>query len=253
MMTLSNFMKESPLRKLGGFGARYLYDDYLGTVVSAVTEERIIALTFDDGPTEATPKVLDILDSYGVKATFFQLGQHVRANPHIAREVAARGHAIGNHTFSHPHLSKLSPLQVRQELHQCQQALHEATGLSPVIMRPPYGSQRPNTALTARMMGHVTVHWSVAGDDWQGDDAEVIAERVLDQCQPGSIIVLHDGWLPNEDMPWSTEQQNAFADRTPTLESLSIIIEALQGQGYRFVTIPEMLATRSVMKTRWFW
>lgn len=252
-MALKDFIKDSPLGKLGGFGSRYLYDDYLGTVVRAVTEERIVALTFDDGPTEATPQALAILDHYGVKATFFQLGRHIRANPHIAREVVARGHAVGNHTFSHPHLSKLSPLQVRQELQQCQQALHEATGLRPVIMRPPYGSQRPNTVLTARLLGHVTVHWSVAGDDWQGDSADVIAARVLDQCQPGSIIVLHDGWLPNEDMPWSTEQQNAFADRTPTLEALKLIIEALQGQGYRFVTIPEMLATSAVVKARWFW
>src|SRR5690606_19177353 len=120
---------------------------------------------------ESTPHILDMLELYDVKATFFLLGQNVAEHPQIARAIVKRGHAIGNHTFNHPRLADLNPVQVARELRRCQRTIQDAVGSRPALMRPPYGAQSPSAALTARMLGHTIVHWSVSGDDWLGDPA----------------------------------------------------------------------------------
>lgn len=232
-----------------------LREHYLGTVTGCQTQERIVALTFDDGPMpESTPHILDMLELYDVKATFFLLGQNVADHPQIARAIVKRGHAIGNHTFNHPRLADLNPVQVARELRRCQRTIEDAVGASPALMRPPYGAQSPGAALTARMMGHTIVHWSVSGDDWLGDPATLVAERVLAKVTPGSIVLLHDGWTPTPERRRGLSQADTAAqsDRTATIAALPIIIKNLQQDGYRFVTVPDMLQTAQARKALWF-
>lgn len=255
-MSLKTFAKHTlpaPLLKFGGRSYNHLMNTYLSTITGGQTDQRIVALTFDDGPTpDGTPHILDILDFYHIKATFFQLGQHVTAHPDLAREVAQRGHIIGNHTFSHSRLPDLDPMQVAQELIQGRRAIRDHTGIDPHLMRPPHGSQSTSTVLTARLLGHTIIHWSVSGDDWHGDPASLIVERVLAKVKPGCIILLHDGWMasPEQDSPPTAD--TSPADRTPTITALPVIIRNLLQQGYQFVTIPEMLAAAPAARRVWF-
>lgn len=222
-------------------------------MVGCQTSQKIVALTFDDGPNPVyTPQILDVLAHYQVKATFFLLGRNVAAHPHLARTVVQTGHAIGNHTFTHPYLPDCGPLGVARELSQCQRTIREVIGVAPEIMRPPYGAQAPESFLTARMMGYKVIHWSAAGEDWQGDPAPLLAERILSRIQPGGIILLHDSWEPPPDQTEWRPAYDLFQDRTPTLQALPLIIEPLQSQGYQFVTLPQMIQMGSPAKQSWF-
>src|SRR5262252_11184416 len=156
-----------------------------------------IALTFDDGPNDPhTLHLLDVLARHQAKATFFLIGQYVRRRPEIARAVQAAGHAIGNHTYSHPNLIFLSAAQLRRELEDCRKALEDAIGAPAPLFRPPFGGRRPNVLRTARAMGLEPVMWSVTGFDWNANSAESIVNKVVtqvDRRQQGEIVLLHDG------------------------------------------------------------
>ncbi|MCC7355152.1 MAG: polysaccharide deacetylase family protein, partial [Anaerolineae bacterium] len=186
-----------PVRRTGWRG--YYYARYgLWKVMTEVrTLERVVALTFDDGPNpDHTPPILDILAHYQVKATFFLIGRAVVSHPEVAREIVGRGHTVGNHTFTHRRLVNCHPVVVARELSQCRKAMQEITGVRPIFMRPPFGAYDPISYLVARMMGYAIAHWSVSGEDWQGDPAPVVADRILADVRPGGIILLHDGWGP---------------------------------------------------------
>ena len=246
-------MVPGPVRRLGWRGYYHARDNWLKTIVGCRTTRKIVALTFDDGPNpDYTPLILEILAHYQIKATFFLLGRNVAAYSETAREVARAGHAIGNHTFTHPCLADCSPVGVARELFQCQRTIQEMIGVVPEVMRPPFGIQDPKSFLTARVMGYAAVHWSASGNDWRGDSAPVVAERILADIQPGGIILLHDGWEPP---PYQTEWQpeyDLFQDRSPTIEALPMIIEPLQSQGYQFLTLPEMIRRGPLAKQSWF-
>lgn len=222
------------------------------TVVGIETSERVAALTFDDGPDpEWTPRILETLGRHAAKATFFLIGRNVDAAPDIARRIVNEGHAVGNHTFSHPLLADCSPLKVAMELAACQRSIARATGQSPSLMRPPFGAQRVDTYVTARVLGYDVVHWSASTDDWLGDSADTMARRVLPATAPGGILLLHDKLEPPPTGP--TPESDALADRSATVEVLNLIIRPLQQDGYRFVTIPELLAKGKKRRQKWFW
>jgi peptidoglycan/xylan/chitin deacetylase (PgdA/CDA1 family) len=152
-----------------------------------------VALTFDDGPNPAvTQAILDLLDRYGAKGTFFVIGKHVRAFPALASEIVRRGHSIGNHTETHPRLTLCTPQRTREELKACDEAIGEATGAGTNWMRPPYGYRSPWLDGIARERGEEIVMWNVVARDWATEDTEKIIQR-LRGTRGGDIVLLHDG------------------------------------------------------------
>ncbi len=191
------------------------------------------ALTYDDGPNDPhTLKLLEVLDKHGVRATFFMIGKFVRQRPDIVRAVAAAGHQIGNHTFTHPLLIFKSEAQTRTELNDCRGALIDAVGEHSSLFRPPFGGRRPATLRLARELGLITVMWNVTGYDWTAPPASVIEGKVTRQLNAGGgdVILLHDGG-----------HRAMGADRAQTVIATENLIRQYKGQGYEFVTIPEMM------------
>lgn len=183
-----------------------------------------VALTFDDGPHPAfTRQVLDILDRYGVKATFFVIGQNVAAHPELTAEILAHGHSIGNHTWSHPNLTRLSGGGVNDQFVSTNNAIAAVTGTTPSCMRPPGGnlSGPVNNAVADNNMRPAL--WTVDTKDWQKPPAPVILERAL-TVQPDGVVLMHDGG----------------GDRTQTVAALPAIIEGLQARGYTLTRVCDM-------------
>jgi peptidoglycan/xylan/chitin deacetylase (PgdA/CDA1 family) len=226
-MSLRRILKSvvpGPIRRLGWRGYFHARDNWLGAIVGCRTTEKTVALTFDDGPNpDCTPLILGILAHYQVKTTFFMLGRNVAAYPEIARDVVQAGHAIGNHTYTHRCLADSRMVGVIRALSQCRRTIREVTQVAPRVMRPPFGAQDPRSFLIARIMGYAVVAWSASGDDWQGDPASAITERVLASIQPGGIILLHDGWEPPAHQPEWRPEYALFQDRSPTVEALGRI------------------------------
>ena len=223
----------------------------MGAAMRVETTERVIALTFDDGPNPLyTPQILDVLAHYQVKATFFMVGTNVRQYPQIVREVQEGGHAIANHTQSHPRLIGRSFAQVREELRLCDQALCEVErhhqSLRPVMsdrwFRPPYGAYDITAAVAAQSLNQRMAIWSCSGDDWKGDHGEIVANRLRAGIQPGAIVLLHDGWV--------TTDTAAIQDRSGTVDALRLILPELQAQKYRCVTLPEFTRLGKVIRKR---
>jgi peptidoglycan/xylan/chitin deacetylase (PgdA/CDA1 family) len=165
-----------------------------GPTICRTADSSSVALTFDDGPNPAiTPALLDLLDGHGVRATFFLIGAFVRQCPALAREIAARGHFIGNHTETHPNLLWLAPGSLAGELRRCQEAIAEAVGAPPVWMRPPYGFRGPQLPPVLRELGlRPPVLWSVSAHDWRPQPAGRVVQR-LRRVRGGDIVLMHDG------------------------------------------------------------
>ncbi len=197
-----------------------------------------IALTFDDGPSESTPRLLDILDRHQVKATFFQCGFSVRRLPWIAREVSGRGHELGNHTYSHPHLWLKSPWFIQRELSSGQEAIMDATGVTPRLFRAPFGLRWIGLRRAQKRLGLMGVLWSAIGFDWQWP-APAVARHVLAQTRNGAIICLHDG-----------RRLNKNPDISATLAAIETIIPALLDQGFEFETVSQMIAVPSAARAQ---
>ena len=196
-----------------------------------------LALTYDDGPNPAyTPWLLELLDRYDAKATFFLIGRWAEREPGLVRELVDRGHAIGNHTWDHPSMPFHRDDTIREELRRCRAAI-EAAGveLSTVgdgaLMRPPYGRRRPGTLRVLREQGYQPVTWSVTGYDWRWwETAQRIGGRAV-RAQGGDIILLHDG-----------NNLDPAADRSRSLEATRIALEHHTPRGMRFVTVPALAA-----------
>jgi len=153
-----------------------------------------MAITFDDGPNPAvTPGVLELLERNNATATFFLIGQRVRAFPGLAREIVERGHGIGNHTETHPSLTFLTPGRIVEELDRCHEAIVSATGKSPRWMRPPFGYRSPLLdGIVRRRGGAGVAMWNVAAKDWRTRSPEPVIQR-LRRARGGDIVLLHDG------------------------------------------------------------
>ncbi|MBV8572478.1 MAG: polysaccharide deacetylase family protein [Acidobacteriaceae bacterium] len=190
---------------------------------------RSIALTFDDGPSEGTLTLLDYLDREGVKATFFECGMNVKRLPHIAGRVAAAGHQIGNHSYSHPRLPFKSPDFIDREFTQAQKVISFETGVTPMLLRAPYGFRWVGLREVQQKLALLGVMWTVIGYDWRWPAAR-IHHHVLSRAEPGGIICLHDGRR--------LEQQPDISD---TLAAVRQIVPVLKDRGYTFETVNDLL------------
>jgi peptidoglycan-N-acetylglucosamine deacetylase len=192
-------------------------------------QTRGIALTFDDGPSESTPWLLEYLNREQVLATFFQCGMNVARLPRIAREVAERGHQIGNHTYSHPLLAMKLPAFIDREFSEAQSIIESETGVAPLILRPPYGVRWLGMRRVQKRLGLLGVGWTVIGNDWKWP-AEQIASHVLREASPGGVIVLHDG-----------RGTRPRPDISAAVAATKVIVPVLKARGYRFETVDQLL------------
>lgn len=185
---------------------------------------KCIALTFDAGPGEDTPKLLDILKEKQVHATFFLLGQkHVLRYPQVVKRISDEGHEVANHTWTHQILTDLDAAEVRDELSRTQDAIAKITGKKPTLMRPPQGRTDGTVTDVSRELGLSQVLWSITAKDYSTEDTALIRQRVLDQAHGDGIILLHD----------------IYGGTVPAVPG---IIDELKRRGYTFVTVPQLIA-----------
>ena len=204
---------------------------YGRTFIGLGPGSRLLALTYDDGPNDPyTWRTLEVLERHGVKATFFLIGQYVQRKPEIAHALVAAGHAIGSHTWSHPNLIFEQVTELRRQLVQTRQAILDATGVETKIFRPPFGGRRPATLRTVRAFGLQTVMWNVTCYDWKAKSAEEIAAHAERQIHGGDVILLHDG-----------SHVRMGTNRSRSVEASDRILSRYLGEGFEFVTIPEMM------------
>lgn len=193
------------------------------------TQEKRIALTFDDGPAPGrTEKVLQILADMEVQATFFIVGKNARQYPKLIRQTAMAGHLLANHSFQHDRLTPLWPRTAVRDLRATSAAIEAASGHAPVFYRPPFGFRTPWSAKAIRAAGYQIVTWSVITHDYFRQSKDGITREVIAKASPGGVIVLHDG---HEGMGLAT---------THMPEALPGIIAALREQGYHFVRLDEL-------------
>ena len=188
-----------------------------------------IALTFDDGPSESTPRILDLMDCFGVLGTFFQCGRNVSRLPEVARSVAEAGHEIGNHTENHAFLHLRGREFIRNEISDAQESIRNSTGVSPVLFRAPYGVRWFGLGGIQKEFGLTGVTWSVLALDWKWP-APRVAERITRKASPGSIVCLHDG-----------RELGINPDISVTLEALRLAIPRWIDKGMRFETVSQLL------------
>ncbi|MGH4122115.1 MAG: polysaccharide deacetylase family protein [Clostridium sp.] len=189
------------------------------------TKEKAVSLSFDDGPdSKITPKVLDILKKYNIKANFFFIGESAKTNPEIVKRAFNEGHLILNHSYTHTDLSKLSLQVVTKELTSTDNILYKLIGKHPSIVRPPYGAIDNNVISVFRKNNYLMAIWSLDTFDWSQKEKKHIVDTVINNVRPGEIILMHSN-----------------NDKIVTTEALPQIIEKLQAKGYHFKTISDML------------
>jgi peptidoglycan/xylan/chitin deacetylase (PgdA/CDA1 family) len=189
------------------------------------TRERVLWLTIDDGPSEDTMAMLDLLDRHHAKATFFVVGERVRARPELVREIARRGHGLGNHSATHPQawFWALSPRRMRAEIESTQAILRELTGSAPHWFRAVVGMANPFVATVLKDAGLARVAWNARGYDALAADPASVVARIERQLRPGGIVLLHEG---------ATHGRN--------IEILALLLQRIDALGYRSV-LPEAL------------
>jgi peptidoglycan/xylan/chitin deacetylase (PgdA/CDA1 family) len=219
----------SALSAVAAWGAMAPSSQLYGPTVRVTGDSGAIALTFDDGPNPAvTPRLLDLLEKHGARATFFMTGAHIRAFPQIAADAAERGHAIANHTETHPNLALLSSRKIADELSQCNEAIASATRRPPRWMRPPFGGRGPTLDSTARSMGVAgVVMWSKWAWDWKPQPGERVIQR-LQRVRGGDIVLLHDG-----------DYRVLEGDRHHTFVAMEYWLPRWKDAGLRFVTVDD--------------
>lgn len=212
------------------------------TVVSGPKNEPLVALTYDDGPNPPyTERILDVLRREHVHATFFVVGRAVEAYPQTVRRIAREGHALGNHSWDHPHLLGTSAAFAHDQFARTDDALARVANVRPRLLRPPFGQRDFTTMAQAQRDGYTVVMWSDRlPDDWEQPGHATIASRVVSRVHDGSIIVLHDG---NRGLLCGkTPLPPGSCDRAQEIAATQEIVAALRAKGYHFVTIPELLA-----------
>ena len=197
-------------------------------VYTAETKEKVAALTFDDGPHPVfTREILQELAQEHVHATFFMIGSRMEKYPDVVREVAMAGHAIGNHTYTHPYdLGRDNEKQVAVELEKTEALIERMTGRRTNLFRPPRGRRESRVMAVSEKEGYHTVLWTVCADNRTAPTPAAMARRVMQHLRPGAIILIHDGYA---------------APRVRDVVATSLIIRGLKERGYRLVTIPELL------------
>lgn len=227
MFTLWGHAEAQPQSK-----GRHYYEARGDIVWEVPTDEKIIALTFDDGPDPAdTPEILDLLNQYEAKATFFVIGQRVERYPDLVKRELREGHEIANHTYSHPYFQKRIPGEkVQDEILKAEQTILDTTGLKPNLFRPPGGYYGENLVNASKKSGYLVVMWSWHQDteDWNRPGVAKIVNKVLTNARNGDIILFHD----------------YVEGKSQTIEALKQILPQLKERGYRFVTVSKLLDSR---------
>lgn len=184
-----------------------------------------VAMTFDDGPhATLTPKLLDLLAEKKIKVTFFVLGENAERHPEILKRAVAEGHEIGNHSWSHPNLAKLSNDALRSQLQRTEDVIVRAIGQRPKLMRPPYGELTPKQRQWVNSeFGYKVILWDVDPLDWKQPGPSVVAQRIIGETKPGSIMLSHD-------------------IHAQTIAAMPATFDALLAKGFKFVTVSELLA-----------
>jgi len=204
-----------------------------GKVVSSVKgQEKIIALTFDDGPNEPyTSEIANVLDSYNIKGTFFEVGQNIEKYPKTTARLFEKGHVIANHSYSHSLKKPIVRPFFNDEIEKTQQIIYKITGKKPRLFRPPWLFRDPLMLKTANQYNLVVVTGRF-GSDFEvfQPDYKKIAESAIEKAKPGMIFIFHDGY------------NSKGASRKETVMALKIIIPELINEGYDFVTVPELLS-----------
>jgi len=188
-----------------------------------------VALTFDDGPSPDTERILDVLSEHSVSATFFMVGREVESFPGIAQRVLAEGHQVGNHSYSHPMYLFQRRSKTLDQVRRAQDVIEETIGVMPTLARPPYGVRTRAYFGATSALDLVTVQWEVAGFDWKQISPRQIADKVLRKVRPGSIILLHDG------------DSAGKRSRTNTVEALPLIIKGLRDRHIQIAPLSDLL------------
>ena len=192
-------------------------------IYSVDTAERKVSISFDAAwGNEQTETLLNILDRKKVKATFFLVGMWVDKYPESVKEIARRGHDVGNHSDTHPHLPQLTDDKIEEELEQCNVKIENLIKKRPVLFRPPYGDYNNNVVTVTNDISMYCIQWDIDSLDWKNPTAEQMVERIKNNLRNGSIILMHNG-----------------AQNTP--QALPMIIDAIQSEGYAIVPISELL------------
>ncbi len=193
------------------------------------TEDKKIALTFDDGPHyKYTERILDILESHGVKATFFVIGVNAERYPEKVKRIVSDGHEIGNHTYSHPHLKNISGEELQAEIKKASDVIGGITDKRPTLFRPPEGFCGEKVANMAKKCGCSVILWSHDTRDWAHTPSDEISKKILDGVKGGDIILFHDFITPD----------------TPTPDALEEVIPKLIERGYEFLTVSELISSK---------
>ncbi len=203
------------------------------TVYHIKSKEKVVALTFDDGPSPIwTPQILDVLKAAQVQATFFMIGKHVQEYPEVARRVASEGHEIGNHSYDHQVLVYYTTQELEKEIKDTQTVINKVTGLTTKYFRPPKAWLTDDEKKDIRRMGYETILWSLNTKDWVSFDDRYIVKYILAHVRPGDILLFHDsgGVFKLEG-----------GKRKETVKAVEQLVEKLKEQGYRFVTISGLL------------
>ena len=214
------------------YAAMWPASQLFGPTLIAPQRPGELALTFDDGPNPAwTPRLLEVLASHDVHATFFLVGKFAQAEPELVRQIVSSGHTIGNHSWSHPNLALTAARRVEEELTRTSQTLEQIAGAPVRFFRPPFGARRPHVLHTARRLGMTPVLWNAMTTDWSEPSADRIARRLtsaIDQRQRrgwAANIVLHDG-----------SHSGLGANRGPSVEAAGQLM-AHYKESHRFVTL----------------
>lgn len=210
------------------WGVVSIRSPYFGRALLAGSNRSAVALTFDDGPDPAsTPALLDLLKSRGVRATFFVVGERVRAHPELVRRCHAEGHELGNHSHTHsPWLNFRLRRGMQREIAACQAALEATTGRRPRYYRPPIGLRNPAVHPACAALDLRVIGWQVRSFDKSSRAPDAVVGRILREVRPGGIVLLHDGGQPRDRLLAITEA----------------ILHGLQARGLRAITVGELLA-----------
>jgi peptidoglycan-N-acetylglucosamine deacetylase len=192
-------------------------------IYSVETDEKKVAISFDAAwGDQFTQDILDILDKYNVKTTFFLVGFWVDKYPDMVKKIHDRGNEIGNHSTTHPHMSKLTKEQIIKELQVTGDKIKAITGYQPTVFRPPFGDYNNNLIETAESLGYYTIQWDVDSLDWKEMGVQPVVDRVSRNVKKGSIVLFHN-------------------NAKYVAEYLPLVIERLQEQGYEIVPVSELI------------
>lgn len=192
------------------------------------SQVKCVALTFDDGPGEYTAAVLDALKAAGVHGTFFVMGKNVVAHPELVQRAVREGNAVGGHSWDHPQLTKVSKEGLNHQLRDTNKAIHDAIGVTPNFMRPPYGAVNHRVRAAIADEGMAAILWDVDTLDWKDKDLNQAMEYVHQELLPGSIVLMHD---IHEVAP----------------QAVPVIVKEYEAKGFHFVTIPQLYAGKQMI------